>query len=212
VLKSQNSLDLALLAYILRGAFPVTGKIKLQKTGFFSEFRLKERGLVGPHFRFIRYHRGPFSGDLEQAGSALAQHGFTHSTKFELTKRGQELSDLIAELKRLPENRVFFRTLDATLEHCKNRNGDQLMEDAYNLEMFAEGDSEKRKIRDIPLNTVLIAPPDRSSLVVPVDLKKLIDNDLLISEEDVRRAEKKDLPKAEEEYLRRLIGSDRRSA
>jgi len=203
----QNSVDLALLAYILKGAHPVTGKIKLQKTGFFSEFHLRERGLVGPHFSFIRYQRGPFSAGLDQAASTLARHGFTHSTKFELTTRGNELSELVAELKRIPENRKFFQILDATLDHCKSRNGDQLMEEAYDLKVQPVGSPEKKKIRDVAQNAVLIAPRAKTSLVMPADLKKLIEEDLLISEDDVQTAQREELPKMEERFLRRLIES-----
>ena len=109
-------LDAPLLLYILKEAAPFHGRTKLQKTTFLVEHRLKEQGLVGPHFSFIRYTNGPFSGQLWNTFDELAEAGFLSKTTFEPTQRGLFLVDLIIpSLRDYDDNQAVFKTMDQVL-------------------------------------------------------------------------------------------------
>jgi hypothetical protein len=208
----NQALDLGLLTYMLDRAAPVYGRTKLQKTIFLSELKLRERDLVGPHFVFIRWDKGPFSQDLWTAYDLLARKGFAYSATYSLTKRGRELSELVAELKRADENREFFKILDATLKYCRPKSGEQLIELVYDMEVTPESSFMKMKIRDIPREEVIIAPPDRTSLVIAHDLEKLILEEIEISEDDIQRALKDDVPEMERALVERAMNAGQRSS
>jgi len=201
----DRAIDLALLAYILKGAAPFYGRTKLQKTTFLSELSLRDRHLVGPRFEFYRWNNGPFSQQLWAAYDLLHTKGFAHApVEPGLTRRGRELSELVTELKREDENRAFFRILDSVLEQCKHKTGEQLLNDVYEMEVRPESSGKKMKVRDIPKNVKIIVPPNQTSLKVAHDLEKLILQELEITEEGIRRAEEKELPALVAGFLRRV--------
>jgi uncharacterized protein YwgA len=203
---ARKALDLGLLAYILDRAAPFPGRTKLQKTTFLSELSLREKNLVGPHFEFYRWNNGPFSQQLWGAYDLLTAKGFTtHPAEPGLTQRGRELSELVAELKRAQENRRFFEILDSTLRECKSKNGKQLLDAVYEMEVRPEHSSKRMRVRDIPVNTKIIVPPNKTSLKIAYDLEQLILEELEISEEDIQTATEKGLPEMEKQLVTRAL-------
>ena len=202
---AARAIDLGLLAYILEGAAPFYGRTKLQKATFLSELNLRENKLIGPHFKFYRWNNGPFSHELLSAYEFLAHRGFAYyPDQPALTRRGHELAALFAELRKLHENRKFFELLDATLEYCKRRTGEQLMKIVYEMEVRPESTGEKIKVEDMPQRLVIIKPPSVSSLKMTHDFEKLILQELEVTEEGIRKAEKEEVPNLVEAFLRRL--------
>ncbi len=209
----DRAIDLALLTYILKGAAPFFGRTKLQKTTFLSELSLRDKHLVGTRFEFYRWNNGPFSQQLWAAYNLLHAKGFAHTcVEPGLTQRGRELSELVSELKREDENRIFFKILDSTLEHCKQKTGEQLLNAVYEMEVRPEFSTKKMKVRDIPKNVKIIVPPDKASLKVAHDLERLILEELEISEEDIQTAIKKDLPEMERQLVARAMTSGQQSS
>jgi uncharacterized protein YwgA len=209
VVDPKKAVDLGLLAYILDRAAPFYGRTKLQKTTFLSELKLREENLVGPHFEFYRWLNGPFSQELWAAYELLADRGFAHHPDQPgLTQRGRELAELVSELRKFHSNVKFFDLLDSTLAYCQHRNGEQLLKMVYGLKVRPEHSQTAVKIEDMPMNTIIIAPPQRFSIEMSADLQKLIVAELEITEEDIRRAERESLPKMVEGFLRRLATDD----
>jgi uncharacterized protein YwgA len=201
---TQKALDAALLLYILKNAAPIFGRAKLQKTTFLVEVRLKEKGLVGPHFRFIRYVNGPFSRQLWDTFDELAEAGFVSKTGFRLTDRGRFLLDLIMpELRRHPANRRALKIIDGVLESCRRRHGAGLINEVYQLEVAPEDAPEKRmKVVDIPFGTEIIAPPPEGLQIAP-EIEGLLKEELTLSEAELKRAELR-LPEIERRAIRNL--------
>jgi uncharacterized protein YwgA len=208
----ESAIDLALLAYILKGAAPFQGRTKLQKTTFLTELRLREHDLIGPRFRFYRYDNGPFSKNLLNAYDVLHAQGLTtHRDELGLTERGQVLADLVQMLKDEPDNREFFSEVDTVLETCRRRTGEQLMEEVYDLDVRPEGWTTSMKVRNIPKYTDIIVPIGRPTLCVPKDLLTLIIEELELTDNQIAEADKR-LPDMIEDVVRNVMTERQRSA
>src|SRR5260221_7256254 len=117
----QDDIDRALLAYILKGAAPVLGNTKAQKTCFWVELRLRAKHLVGPHFRFYRYKYGAYSEELRRAHEGLLLSGHLHKNN-RLTDRGEILVEFVEELRK--PNRAAFNTIDRAISDCQSDHGE----------------------------------------------------------------------------------------
>jgi|SRR5208282_939966 len=206
----ERAIDLALLAYILKGAAPFYGRTKLQKTTFLVEFDLAQVGLTGPRFSFFRYNNGPFSRELWDAYDFLHSQGFTkQADQPALTDRGNVLADYATEL-RDEANQKFFARLDATLENCQRRKGAQLMRAVYRMELAV--DHQMMKIEDIPIGVDLIVPEGPPSLHVPSDVQRLLIEELELTEEKLAKA-REQIPAALEKLAEvALLNSERRQS
>jgi hypothetical protein len=201
---ADKGLDAALLLYIVKGAAPIYGRTKLQKTTFLVELRLKESDRVGPHFRFIRYVNGPFSGQLWNLFDELAEAGFVSKTTFELTDRGRFLIDLvIPELHRHPKNRAALKIMDDVIGWCRPRHGAGLIKYVYQLEVVPdEMPGERMKVEDVPFGSEIIHPPPGGLKLSP-DTQLLLKEELELTDKDLKRAERR-LPEIERQAIRNL--------
>lgn len=197
----EHAIDLALVAYILENAAPFFGKTKLQKTTFLVELNLRERGLTGPRFCFYRYKKGPFSKTLLEAHEALMARGLVR--QYTLTDRGVRLVRFVDMLKQEPDNRAFFEIADSILADCQKQHGAQLMDDLYELHVRPEGSSDKMGLKDIPMGTDIVVPRGEPSLKIPAEIFQAIVDELEITDEEVKQAEK-EWPEIEARALRRL--------
>ena len=201
----ESAVDLALLAYILKGAAPFYGRIKLQKTTFLTELRLRERGLTGPRFRFYRYNNGPFSKDLLLAYELLHAQGLAlHRDSPGLTERGQMLADFAQMLRDESDNRELFDEIDPVLKHCKKRNGAELMHEVYGLVVRPEDSTESLKVRDIPSRADIIVPTGSPTLHVPEDLLALIIEALEVTDEQLAEG-RRQMPEILESFIRAVM-------
>ncbi len=159
----------------------------MQKTAFLVELSLKRKGLSGLHFPFIRFHKGPFSHQLQKVCDRLAQNGFVLKADLRLTERGRTLADLaVGELREIPENHKFFSTMDKAIDWCKSRDGNTLIEYAYKLKVSPDSAPDtEATIRDLPMETVIIDPPS-GGLCVPADLEQILAEQLAVTDEDLR--------------------------
>jgi hypothetical protein len=180
----QESIDRALLAYILKGAAPVLGNTKTEKTCFWVELRLRAKNLVGPHFRFYRYKYGAYSDDLRRAHEMLVLSGHLHKNNT-LTDRGEILVEFVEELRK--PNRATFNTIDRAINECQADHGESLKTKFYELEIRPEDWDHAAKIRVIPEHTDLIRPKGRE-LLVPDSIRSLITDELKLSDSDLKRA------------------------
>jgi uncharacterized protein YwgA len=180
----QDSVDRALLAYILKGAAPVLGNTKAQKTCFWVELRLRAKRLVGPHFRFYRYKYGAYSDELRLAHEALVLSGHLHKNN-KLTDRGEILVEFVEELRK--HNRAAFNTIDRAISECQSDHGEALKTKFYELEIRPEDWDHPVKIRVVPEHTDLIRPKGRE-LIVPDAIRSLITDELKLSDTDLKRA------------------------
>jgi hypothetical protein len=201
---ADKATDAALLLYIVKGAAPIYGRTKLQKTTFLVELRLKESDRVGPHFRFIRYVNGPFSGQLWNLFDELAEAGFVSKSTFELTDRGRFLIDLVMpELHRHPKNRAALKIMDDVIAWCRPRNGAGLIKYVYQLEVVPdEMPGERMKVEDVPFGSEILHPP-LGGLELAPDVQLLIKEELELTDEDLKRAGRR-LPEIERRAIKNL--------
>jgi uncharacterized protein YwgA len=208
---NERALDLALLAYILNGAAPFYGRLKLQKTTFLVEHNLREHNLTGPRFRFYRYDHGPFSKDLLDAYELLQSRGLAPRYGIGLTKRGTVLAEFVEAMKEVPQNRKPFDEIDAVLRKCRDRNGTDLKEQLYEMIVRPEHESKGMKIRDISAGTDLVAPTSEASLEVPEDLLRLIQEELELDEKKLDKA-REQVPQIIEDFIRTVTDARSRPA
>jgi uncharacterized protein YwgA len=197
-------LDAPLLLYIMKQATPVYGRAKLQKTTFLVEHHLKEEGLVGPHFSFFRYLKGPFSGQLWDTFDKLAALGFLFKTTFQPTDRGLFLIDLVVpELREHPKNQAVFRIMDQVLERYKKWTGSKLINYVYNLEVIPDDlPGQRMKVEAVPTCIEIITPPS-DGLELSLDLEELIRQELEMTDEELEEARQRQ-PDLERQALRNL--------
>lgn len=198
---TQRAIDLALLTYIMERGKTYYGRIKLQKTTFLAELKLRDNDLVGTHFRFYRWNKGPFSKELWSAVDLLSAKGFVHKGAPSLTRRGQELMEFVLELKRASENRKFFAVLDEALSFCGPKNGGDLMDAVYDMQVWVENSNTETKIRDILVGTDILVPPNTVSLEIAHDLERLLLEELEISETDIKAATERAMPQMEKQLV-----------
>ncbi len=176
-----DSIDAALLAYMLDGAAPIYGRLKVQKTPFFVEYRLDQEDMVGPCFPYVRYQNGPFSQSVWNALDDLVAKGFIFDGSYGITDRGLVLVDLVADLAALPENRAAFELIDTTLRYCRPKTGNQLMAAAYDLEIAPlSRPTEKHKILELTEGVPLLKPGHRT-LTIPEHIESLIEAELRVT-------------------------------
>ena len=176
------------------------------------ELGLRERHLIGPRFRFYRHDHGPFSKDLLDAYEWLERCGFATHDAPGLTKRGKLLAEFVEALKEEPDNREVFEQIDPILEKCRPLNGSELKERLYEIDVRPERGSAKVKVRDIPAGTDIVAPAGAHTLKVPADLKRLILEELELTDDQIEQAER-DWSRTEKRALNRLrdaISDERR--
>lgn len=161
----ESAVNLAFLAYILDKAAPFYGKTKIVKTAFRVELALRDQGMIGPTFRFYRYKKGPFSVELLNAYDTLWSRGFAKN--FALTERGKRLSKFMETLKRIPHNRSVFNVMDAALERCRIQHGSRMMDDLYEIRVRPEDGKDKVVLKDIPMNTDIVAPKGDPTVNIP---------------------------------------------
>src|SRR5712692_9020755 len=197
-------LDAPLLLYIMKQAAPVYGRTKLQKTTFLVEHHLKEEGLVGPHFSFFRYLKGPFSGQLLDTFDTLAALGFAFKTTFEPTDRGLFLIDLvIPELQERPKNSPVFRMMDQVLARYRKWTGSKLINYVYNLEVIPDDlPGQRMRVEDVPTGIEIITPSS-GGLELSPDLEELIRQELVLTNEELETARQRQ-PNLERQALLHL--------
>jgi uncharacterized protein YwgA len=197
-------LDAPLLLYIMKQATPIYRRTKLQKTTFLVEHHLKKEGLVGPHFSFFRYLKGPFSGQLWDTFDKLAALGFLFKTRFEPTDRGLFLIDLVMpELREHHKNRAVLRIMDQTLERYRKWTGSKLINYVYNLKVIPDDlPGQEMRVEDIPIGIEIITPPS-DGLEISSDLEELIKQELAMTDEELEAARQRQ-PDLERQAFRHL--------
>jgi uncharacterized protein YwgA len=202
---ADKALDSILLLYILQRSNPCLGRLKVQKATFLVEHELGLRKMVGPHFKFFRYLKGPFSKNLWDDFDDLAELGLVDDVGFDLTERGHFVANLIVSLLReVPENRDAFDVIDSTLGWCQSRTGTMLMQHVYCLDIVPQGAAPTRMtIKDIPLFVDLITPAP-GGLKVPDKIQNLINEELSVTPEEIE-AERVRLPQTREETSLALL-------
>ncbi len=181
-----NSLDTALLLYMLDESAPIHGRLKVQKTPFFVGLGLAEEGLVGPTFDFIRYKNGPFSQAVWNGLDHLVAYQFLRKHDYGLTERGLFLRDLVGMLRK--GNEKSFDLMDTALRYCRVRSGQVLMHEAYEVELEPVGIPGRRiAVRDIPMGVSILSPTE-TTLEVPEDLARIIGTELSTTPDELEAA------------------------
>ncbi|MGH7812850.1 MAG: hypothetical protein ACREQI_02450 [Candidatus Binataceae bacterium] len=195
-------LDSVLLLYFLKGAAPIYGRTKMQKTIFLVEMRLREKGLTASHFRFFRHNNGPFSPQVWDQADRLCERGQLSRGNLNPTSEGEFILDLaMPELKKL--NPKAFEIIDRELAYCKSRTGEALMKQVYKIDLIPdEMPARRMKVEDIPFGIDIIVPK-QGGLKIPADLLEVLREQLAVTPAQLEAARAR-MPILERRAIRNL--------
>jgi len=157
----------------------ISGALQLQKLIFLLEFEGQQAGLRAAHYRFFRYHRGPFSRELPEDVKLLAEFGFVLKSALKPTKRADFVIEYTAEYLNASNQaqRIIELVKDISSRYGK-RSGWSLMNMVYkmNVPVFELG--EMMKVQDVPTFVDILDPTNTSSLAEPSPFPDDIVSDL----------------------------------
>jgi uncharacterized protein YwgA len=149
----EKTIDKLLLLYILNKT-TIRGKTKLQKTVFFIEDSLNSEGIKAFNYKFIRWHYGEFSRELESDLKELVENNLIVDSRG-LTDRSIDMLKKIES--SITKNSKIARKIDAISKWASERPLDIVRTLAY-TKILRDG----IQVKDIPEDTVLLQKLDES--------------------------------------------------
>lgn len=149
----EKTTDKLLLLYILN-KYKIKFKTKLQKTIFFIEDSLNSDGIKAFNYKFIRFHYGEFSRELESDMKELDENGLVIGYG-ELTDTSKDLLKKIED--NITKNTDVLRRINAVSKWASERPLDVVKTLAY-TKILRNG----IQVKDIPEETVLLQKLDES--------------------------------------------------
>lgn len=126
----EKVIDKLLLLHLLNKS-DIDGKTKLQKTVFFSEDSVNEKGIKSFSYNFIRYHHGEFSFQLQSDLEDLRKNNFLSAGRFiKPSSDGRRLLERAGGI--LDKNPDIVKRVDNIAEFTSNKNLDKILVYAYN--------------------------------------------------------------------------------
>lgn len=139
---------------------PIDGNFKIQKLGFISELRGQENaGVRATHYKFFRYHFGPYSKELANDVGFLKERGFLDAFN-RVTDRGRYLIDYIRpEIAQSNNSELSLEILQSVCTDYGRYTGGQLKRQVYEMVVpVIEYDNATLKVKDIGYCTDILDP------------------------------------------------------
>lgn len=130
--------------------------LKVQKLVFLSQKQHISKKMNGFAYLFLRWHKGPFSKDLNNDLVLLRQMKFLRwgDDKIELTGNGKGLLESCNEI--LEENKNFLSVIDKIIDEYGHFTPDDLKERVYQMKIFVPKDRKIMKIEEIPPKKLML--------------------------------------------------------
>jgi len=143
----------------------IDGNLKIQKLTFLSELEGFKNDVAVMHFRFFKYHFGPYSKELANSVKFLMQQGFITSSR-RLTNRGKFLIEYITDVvNQSPSATKAFEIISNISNRFGRRSGPKLTDLVYSLKVpVYEYEGQEKKIRDIGTFTDILVPTQTEGL------------------------------------------------
>jgi hypothetical protein len=139
---------------------PIDGNFKIQKLGFISELRGQEgANLRATHYKFFRYHFGPYSKELANDVGFLKERGFLDAFN-RVTDRGRYLIEYTRpEISQNENSAMSLEILFSVCADYGRYTGGQLKRQVYEMVVpVIEYDNATLKVKDIGYCTDILDP------------------------------------------------------
>lgn len=156
---------------------------KLQKTCFFTEDYMQEKGIKGLNYGFFVWDHGSMSKEVYRDLISLRESGFLSGEKLvSVTKSGKEFLEDITPLFEI--NEPIMEYIDSIVDICKQYSGRFLRE--FNHRYKVKINNKEMTIDDLPKGTQLLDPilEDNVKLSFNIDNATLDTLDILFDKEE----------------------------
>lgn len=151
----------------------IGGNLKAQKITFLLELEGLRKQIKVAHFRFFRYHHGPYSADLAGDIGFLEKMEFLTKGSRQLTKRGQFIIEYVSDsISKSQPAQASVTIMNEISKKYGRSSGDTLRWIVYKMKLpvFDFG-GELSKMNDISIGVDILNPAFEQSLseVQPFD-------------------------------------------
>lgn len=160
--------------------------VKLQKLAFLIQKEFVRRKWKGLNYNFFRWHKGPFSADLNADLDVIRHVGLvTKNWPIRLTQEGTELLEDCSELNE--KNSEFLKVVDGIVKKFANYTPDEIMNYVYNLQIVVPKKRRKMRIADTLPGTLLLfrMSKNKSTNVFKIDEDWLATLELAFDQEAI---------------------------
>ena len=132
----------------------IEDNLKLQKLTFISQKKFIERKLKGFSYNFFRWHKGPFSADVNNDLALLKQMNFARwEDKIYLIEEGEVLLNQCEDLFK--RNDAFLQIIDSIIKEYARLKPDEIKEKVYEMKVMVPKIRKLMPIREIPPKTLI---------------------------------------------------------
>ena len=129
--------------------------LKIQKLAFLIQKEYVRRKWKGLNYTYFRWHKGPFSADLNADLDVLRHLGLvSNSWPIELTEEGLELLESARELD--DGNKKFIKIIDKIVEKYATWTPDEIKKYVYSLQIVVPKKRKRMRIADTMPGTLLL--------------------------------------------------------
>lgn len=129
--------------------------LKIQKLAFLIQKEYVRRKWKGLNYNYFRWHKGPFSADLNADLDVLRHLGLvSNSWPIELTEKGSDFLESTSELD--DDNKKYIKIIDKIVEKYANWTPDEIKQYVYNLQIVVPKKRKRMRIRDTMPGTLLL--------------------------------------------------------
>lgn len=156
---SDRIRNIVLLMYLVRKTnekFVMEDNLKVQKLVFLSQKELTAKKMNGFAYLFLRWLKGPFSGDLNNDIVLLKQMKLLRwgDDRIELTEEGEHILESLHEI--VENNKRFSDIIDDIIEEYGSLSPDEMKEKVYQMEILVPKDRKVMKIEEIPPKKLIL--------------------------------------------------------
>lgn len=167
--------NIVLLMYLIRKTnekFVMEDNLKVQKLVFLSQKKLTAKKMNGFAYLFLRWLKGPFSGDLNNDIVLLRQMKLLRwgDDKIELTEEGKHILESLYEI--MENNKGFSDIIDNIIEEYGSLSPEEMKEKVYQMKIFVPNDRKVMRIEEIPPKKLILFGLSRKNTKIEFNINE----------------------------------------
>ena len=172
---SDRIRNIVLLMYLVRKTnekFVMEDNLKVQKLVFLSQKELTAKKMNGFAYLFLRWLKGPFSGDLNNDIVLLKQMKLLRwgDDRIELTEEGEHILESLHEI--MENNKGFSDIIDDIIEEYGFLSPDEMKEKVYQMEIVVPKDRKVMRIEEIPPKKLILFGLSRKNTEIEFNINE----------------------------------------
>ena len=172
---SDRIRNIVLLMYLVRKTnekFVMEDNLKVQKLVFLSQKELTAKKMNGFAYLFLRWLKGPFSGDLNNDIVLLKQMKLLRwgDDRIELTEEGEHILESLHEI--MENNKGFSDIIDDIIEEYGFLSPDEMREKVYQMEIVVPKDRKVMRIEEIPPKKLILFGLSRKNTEIEFNINE----------------------------------------